>query len=322
SLSRRTGLPVLSFNDVALADRATGRALMRVPRMSARFSMTALLVGRVEPVALVAVGPAARLVRLADGRVRFDLGGGEIPPDLPATEADATTAPTGGFQAINRLIDGLVGIEPPAPGTARLRRIVVRDADLTLRNRATGSGFSTRGASIRVVRREGGLEGTLDMPVIQADGQKGLVTLTARRAFASTETALDLGVSNIALARLGREIGELAFLAPVDAPLSGHLTATLGGDGALSALSAAFETGAGTLDLGEAVLPLDHLNASIGVGEDGRELVLHRVDIRSPVLEASLTGVVRATRDQTDGPATGIGRLEADLALSDLRLTL
>ncbi|MEL6267668.1 MAG: hypothetical protein AAFR52_18850, partial [Pseudomonadota bacterium] len=103
SLSRRTGLPVLSFNDVALADRATGRALMRVPRMSARFSMTALLVGRVEPVALVAVGPAARLVRLADGRVRFDLGGGEIPPDLPATEADSTTAPTGGFQAINRL---------------------------------------------------------------------------------------------------------------------------------------------------------------------------------------------------------------------------
>src|SRR5262245_28385059 len=113
---------------------AGGDMLARLPVLAIGISPGALLRGAVVPRSVRAIAPRIELVRERDGRIDVGLGG----PPGPATT--------------NLLGGGLLGAARSSAGPKRVR---VRDADVSLEDRATGATWHATDASLSLRREPG-----------------------------------------------------------------------------------------------------------------------------------------------------------------------
>ncbi|MEM6486992.1 MAG: AsmA-like C-terminal domain-containing protein [Pseudomonadota bacterium] len=378
-IDRATGAPILSFHDVRLRRRDDGALVVAVPRVEANFSPGAILRGRLAPTRIDIVGPAARMIRSADGRLRFglDVGApaeaGAIPgAGTPGSGAPGGGAPGGGaqgaaasgggaqgaaasgdgaqgaaapgigapgggaqdggagvepaepgapqpdageagFEAIDRILDGLAGTIETPPGLEALREVSIRDLDLVFRNARTGSAARLRPARITLTRGPDGLRGRLSAPITLASGAASSVEATATRARGASATRVDLTLGTLPVARLAAEVEELAFLKPFDAPVSGALTAVIEDDGRVETLEARLSAGAGSVHgaAGEA-FGFDALDTRVTVYPGQDRLRIDTLEMRSPTADVSLAGTVWVAGE----------RLSADLRLAGATLRL
>lgn len=201
-----------------------GNVLLAVPALAVRASLPALLRGRVVLTTIEAIEPRLDLVRGADGAIALGTG-----PRLPGTG------------------DG----EGPSP-LARLRRLTIRQAALTLLDRPNGRLWRIPRADVEVHRERAGLAGHLTGTLATSEREVPL-DVSATSHGAPRRTELRLRVHGLVPATLATEgaadpqdpLGRA--LARVTLPLDATVDLTL--DDALRPMHAALDVAgtAGTL---------------------------------------------------------------------------
>ncbi len=196
--------------DGVRVSRRDGEPVVRLPAVSASFSLRSLLRGRLAPTRLVVERPVLRLIREADGAVRIWLGDQE------------NGAPGFGLDALEEA----AGRPPPGTALETLRQVTVRDATFVLDDRRAGRRWQANRIDASATRDPRGLAGDLSLAVpIGARPPE----LHAGWRYSSAERTLDLVVEVGAFepAALASLAPWLAPLSAVDFPVSGALTTRL-----------------------------------------------------------------------------------------------
>ncbi|MEO1276526.1 MAG: hypothetical protein AAFV96_14460, partial [Pseudomonadota bacterium] len=319
----RRGRPALRFRDVTARSRETGEVVIRVPRLGARFSLPDLVAGRIEPVGITVIEPAARLVRLQDGRFRFGLGfGAAAGAEAAATAAPADAGASGeaGFGAVGKLLDAFAGLAPRPAGAERLRRVAIRDANLLIRNAATGGTYRVKGADFILRVDEGGIRADAVLPVKDRAGNQADINLSGRRDAGSRDTRLEASFAGLRLDTLARELPEVTWLSPLGAPVSGRVSTVVHGDGSIGDIATSLDLAAGTLALDEDLPPIPFENARLVASyrPEAGHLALEHFAFDGPQGRARISGHVEVR----GGPGGAVDQVAADLRLEDMMLDL
>lgn len=263
-------LPELRVQDLRLARPGGGAVLL--PEARARFDGAALLRGRVEPVAVRVSGAQIALRRNPDGRIDFDFG------------ADAAAAPASLAVLLDR-IDSFLGL----PALALLDRIEADALTLTLDDRRAGKVWTVGDGRVALIRS--GAETVLDLAFGLQGGGSGPATaqMTFGIAHGGAGARLAARVDGVAAADLAAQAPVLGWLGVLDAPISGDLRATLGADGALSALDGSLAVGAGALRPVDGARPVPLNAAEIVFAWDPARarITASRLAVDSPALRLS-----------------------------------
>ncbi len=195
----------LQISGVRLS-RGDGEPLASFSEISAGFSLSSLLRGRLAPTRLVVEHPLLRFIRGPDGKFDFRFGGQDA--DVPNFGPEILEAAAG----------------PPRPETplGSMRRIVVRDATLILDDERTGRHWHADRVDATLERSPEGLVGDLSMAI--AIGAR-TPEIHASYRYWSTDRVLDFAVEFGAIepAAVASLTPDFAPLAAVDLPVSGTL---------------------------------------------------------------------------------------------------
>ncbi|MEM6972027.1 MAG: AsmA-like C-terminal domain-containing protein [Pseudomonadota bacterium] len=310
-IDEKSGLPVLTLDAARLVD-PNGETVLSVPRLSAEISTQGLTSGRIAPVAVSVDGIEAEMIRGRDGRLRLSMMEA-VPGEDPAGARNEDEE-----AAIRDLFDRLSGGGPLPPGLEHLTSIRVSARRLVLRAEATGREITAEDALVELTRRDGGLDGRIDAPLLLSDGQRVTLRASGRRTRDSRDTQLVLAFGNLPLATLADDVPEIAFLSGIDAPVSGAISATLTGEGEITDVSASLNAGHGRLVLEDRALPIDRLAIDLAFSPQDGRLTLDDLSLFGPVLSAELSGEAVLVRDEAGLPRS----IEADLSLGPGLLSL
>jgi len=236
-----------------------GSAEVTLPRAEVSLSLSALLLGRVQPRALELDDPRLSLIRAADGTISIGLGGQEEPGG--ASKAAATDAGNGIGEPLPALLAVLA--RPPATDTTvgrgwyrQLQRVRVDHAVVTVTDRSLGVTWRAPMANVALRRLpRGGIEGTMDISLVLA-GQTARLAAAATVSPGASQTDLTARLSPVTPAALARAAPRLGSLAAIDAPVGAEATAELGPSLDLEQARVTLQAGAGTLHVGAASLPM------------------------------------------------------------------
>ncbi len=273
----------LRFRDVEVRS-AEGQLLAAAPRIAARFYLSDLLQGQIQPVRIRLIEPELQIIRAEDGQLRFGLGKG-----------DGIAVQTGGASGnaqdlVARVIDGFVGDAPPVPGLEKLERIAIVRARVDYDDRQGRGGLQIDEATLRLARHEGGATATMEVDA-GAPGTPGpTMRLVADRATGSGRTDLQFRFGRIAAAELARQTPQLDWLDLIGGTVEGEVTATLERDGRLSDLEGTIVAEDGTIrGIGQPA-PFDVAQLRFRVDRDRERLLVDDFRLSSAAIDASVTG--------------------------------
>lgn len=188
------------------AMRADGSIIARVPELSLAVSARALLRGQVAPSRIELFGSSLRLVREADGTVRFGSGDGAE-----------------GSQAI--VAELLAELAAPPDETrplGYLTRFTILDGRLTVEDRSLQTIWLAPSMQIHLTREAKGVAGLASFDL--AVGERlARISVQGRYQQAGGRIDVDVGFTDIVPAEFGRLSPALAALAAFDLPVSGSL---------------------------------------------------------------------------------------------------
>jgi uncharacterized protein YhdP len=209
-IHRQTGQLDLRLEGVRVGDR-DGESFAAFPDVSASFSLSSLLQGKLAPTRLLIEHPLLHLVRDEAGAIHLRFG----EPDSPA--------PSLGPDILDQLAS------PPNPDRpfGLMRRIVVRNAAVIYDDRQTNRRWEADRVDASIERNIQGLTGDLSLAL--PFGSTSQSELHASYRYASGERAVDvsLQIGGLKPAALASLSPELAPLAQADFPVSGTLTTRL-----------------------------------------------------------------------------------------------
>ncbi len=220
--------------------RATGndgRVIASVPELSLSLSARALLKGLVAPKRIELFNPKLSLVRLADGRFQVGFGGIE-------------SASHGIFR---NLLAELMASPDPDRAMSYLSRFDIVNADLTITDKRLGTSWKAPSARLSLRRdAAGGIKADVSF-ALQAGKQIAQVSILGD--YRLNERRFDLGVtfSRVNPAALAELSSKLEFLAGIDLPLAGTVTAGLTLDGRVETIGFDLAGGKGYVALPVAV---------------------------------------------------------------------
>src|SRR5579883_2297036 len=248
--------------------RQDGEARLTLPEISLGLSFTAALRGVIAPTRIALMAPALHLERAMDGTFHLGLD------DAPA--ADDATA---------RLLRGLA-VPPSHSGPlGHLVEVAVRDAALTVADRALGVVWRAKRADATLFRGADGISGDLALVVEQSGGVDTDLHGDFRYIYGDRRLRMDLEFTELSPAVFAGAAPPLAPLAALELPLTGQFR---------------LEIDVGALRISDA-----WCDVSLGAGY-----------IAHPALEggrvAVLSGRLRAAYDPSAGRVTLDG-FEADL---------
>ncbi|MAQ45717.1 MAG: hypothetical protein CL812_07630 [Confluentimicrobium sp.] len=332
----RRGVPRVAFTDLVLTAPG-GREIVRVPGLRATLDRSALLAGRVQPRSLRL--DAARIAIRRDAFGRFDLAfGGSMPEgglgsvgDL-LDALDATFA-LPGLEPIRVVEMGGVTVEYRDDRAGRAwevgdgRLLLEQDAErLSLRVNLSLTdemlGPHAPAAPQPVVQDESSDAPLTDPeaigPAAPPDAPSQLaLSFSSRKG--SRAATLAASVTGINAADIGAQAPALAWLEPLDAPISGAMRATVDDAGTLEAFYGTLEIGAGALQAGQGATP---------VGFDGGRAYFRfdpqarRIDFDEVRVDAPQIGLIASGHAYLEdlSPAGWPGAMVGQLRFSDVRL--
>jgi hypothetical protein len=208
-IDRLTGQLDLRLEGVRVAD-AEGEPFATFPDISAGFSLTSLLQGKLAPTRLAFERPLLHLVRDEAGVIHLRLG----EPD--------SRAPSLGPD----ILDQLAGPPNPDRPFGLMRRIVVRSAAVVYDDRRTNRRWEADRVDASIERNLQGLAGDVSFALPFASHQP---ELHASYRYTSDERAVDLTIQigGLEPATLAALSPDLAPLALADFPVSGTLATRL-----------------------------------------------------------------------------------------------
>lgn len=286
----------LQFRDVEIRS-PEGQPLLTAPRVGARFQLSDLLHGRLQPVRITLIDPDAQIIRAEDGRVRFGMGEGA--GVSLRSGAGVETIEEAGLAAITRLIDGLVGDRPPLRQLAKLERIEIAGANLTFDDRRGGGYRSAANADLRLWRYPGGARAVLELePSPDAGRDTGVaLSIVADRPAGIGRTDLRFQFDGLRADRLARQVGKLDWLRLIGGTVAGEASATLERDGSLSALDGAILAKGGAIRGLGAPVPFDTAELQFRADPAEDRLTIERLRLTAPTLSAELAGYADLDRD-------------------------
>ena len=188
-----------------------GEARLTLPEISLGLSLRAALTGTVAPTVIILRQPELRLERAEDGA--FHLGFGSEPESSENWAEDFL-----------RVVAG----PPDHQGVfGYLTEVAVRNAQLTVDDRALGVTWHAKRMDATMFRSAGGTFGDLALAVEEPDGTSTEFHGDFRYTAGEQRFAMQLGAADLRLALLAGNAPSLAPLAVMDLPLSGQLRVEL-----------------------------------------------------------------------------------------------
>ena len=298
-------VPRLALQNMVL--QQDGRTLIALPDTRVDFDGASFAKGALRPASLRISGAQVALTRDAEGQFDLSLGQGG-------------TAQMQSFAAVLDAVEAAFA----APALAALTRIEVNALSLTLTDVRTDHVWQVGDGRLVVDNRAGELAAELRLSLLEGatPAQAVLTFVTDKTSPAARITAL---VENVAASDLAAQAAPLAFLAVLDAPISGQITAAFGADGGVAALEGTLDIAKGAITPNANTAPIAFESATIGLSYDpamGR-MTLGDLSVDSRTLR--LTAVGHADMIGAEGKVlTGAlnGRLPAafvaQMQISDL----
>jgi uncharacterized protein YhdP len=215
-IDRQTGHLDLRLEGVRVAD-AEGEPFATFPDISAGFSLSSLLQGKLAPTRLLIERPLLHLVRDEAGAIRLRFG----EPD--------SQAPSFGPD----LLDQLAGPPNPDRPFGLMSRIVVRNAAVIYDDRRTSRRWEADRVDAWIERNPQGLAGDVSLALPFGSHQPELHA-SYRYFFDERSVDFSVQIDGVEPATLASLSPELAPLALADLPVSGTLTTRLNLDGPLN----------------------------------------------------------------------------------------
>ncbi|MEO1599246.1 MAG: AsmA-like C-terminal domain-containing protein [Pseudomonadota bacterium] len=314
SLAGRGAPAGLRFTDVEVRT-PDGTMLMAAPRLAARFDLSDLALGRIQPTRILLIGAQARVVRGRDGRFRFGLGTG---PGVAVGEPGSDGA---GADAVADIIRSFVGDTPPIPVLEKLREVGILRTELTYADARTGRSWRTRGTDLQIFRTGDGARAVMRASISDREGPGADRTRLAVRASRKTgtfRTDFTIRLAGLRPADLADQVEALSWMEAFDAPLNGVLRLSVLRGGVFGPLSGALTAEAGAIRLGEEeTRPFSRLHLAFEAAEGPGALDVSKLEIAAPGLDLSLSGRTTVASGDPMNP----GLIGVSLAIDELRLT-
>jgi hypothetical protein len=269
-------VPRFRLQDIRLMD-GTGRALVVLPEALVAFDPRALMAGQVRPTQVRLVGAKLAVRRDAQGWIDLDLGVGGL---------GGLTGP----QTPERLLDAAVALFG-APALGSLRGIEAEALTLTLVDDRAGRSWSVGDGRLAVENRAGSVAAELSLSLL--DGEvpaQAALTLVVDKADGAAR--LTAKVDTIAAEDLAVLVPPLAWLAAIEAPISGALAATISDTGTIADLSGELELAAGRIAPvdGARPIPFDRAGLTLAFDPDQARLTVTNLEVESASLRLRARG--------------------------------
>lgn len=295
-------VPRLVLRDIRLIG-GRGESVLALPEVRTALSPGALLSGAIRPTSLRVTGARIAITRDAEGRIALQFGGLSGSPDL---QSGAKV-----LDALDRMFS-----------TDSLETLALIEADalaLTLTDLRAGRSWEVGDGRLVIENGPEALAAELGMTLL--DGATvAQASLSVRSDKADSSARLAATVERVAAVDLAAQAPPLAFLALVDAPISGRMQAELDATGALSVLEGDLTLAGGDLRLGpedDGPVAFDHATLSLRYDPDRARITLDSVAVESASLRLRAAGTVDLL-GPGGGPALA-GMPEALIGQFDLR---
>lgn len=286
----RDFVPRFRFQDIRLL-AGTGRSLLTLPEAMVAFDPGALAEGKVRPTSVRLVGARLAVRRDATGRLDLDIGG----------------AGAAGPQSLGDVLDGASALFA-TPALAKLRTIEAEALTLSLTDDRARRTWEVGDGRLAIDSREGKIAGELGLTLLDGEvaAQATLLLVIDKSDGAARLTA---SMDSLAAGDLAALAPPLAWLAAVEAPISGGLEVAISGAGAISDLSAELELAAGRVAPGGEARPItfDRAGLSLRFDPDTARLSLTDLAVESASLRLRAKGF--GFLQEADGAPLGPGNL-------------
>ena len=270
----RDFVPRFRLQDIRLIGD-NGRSLLTLPEAAVALDPSALITGKVRPAQVRLSGARIALRRDATGGVDLVLED-RVPGAGPKSLSEVLTAAEELFAA---------------PLLASLTVIEAEGLTLSLTDERAGRSWQVGDGRLVIENGAAAVSAELGLTLLDgADPAQAVLTFVSDKA--EKTARLTARVDNIAATDLAAMAPPLAFLAFVDAPISGSLEAHLAEDGSFAGLSAELGLAAGSLDPGQGARPVAFDRASLSLRYDpvSARIALAGLTVESPSLRLSARG--------------------------------
>lgn len=267
-------VPRLRLEDLRV-ENGTGDPLLTLPETGITFDLDALLDGQVRPRNLRISGARIDLRRDVNGKFDLALGAGNLGKSID------------GIPALFDIVDAAFAL----PALSRLQTVEADALAVSLRDDRLNRNWEVGDGRLRLENRARDIRAELGISLLGNSATPAQAVLTIVSDKNATEARITATVDQVAAADLADQAPLLAALRVLDAPISGRLAATLGGQG-ITALEASLSLGKGALRPTAAALPVpfDRATLELGYDPDHGRIKLTAIDVESPALRIKATG--------------------------------
>lgn len=271
-----TWSPVLQLDDLRLMQSQDQATFLGLPEAVMTVDGRALVSGKILPHSLRISGAHVDLRRDLDGRINLLFGQGSAP------------AIQGLAEIFDRIDDALA-----LPELADLRTIEFEGLSLSLSDAQAGRTWDLGDGRLVAQNRPGEVAAELAISLLGVPSGTPRARLTAIAAKGAGEARITAEVSDIPARDLAAQHSVLAWLAALDAPISGQLQMSLH-RGGVDAFAAQLSLGAGALQPTPDATAIAFSKAGLKLSYDPGEgrLALSAIEVESATLRASARGQV------------------------------
>ena len=283
--------------------RSGGAPVALLPELRASFWPKPLLRGRLEPRSLRISGAQVMLRRTPDGAL-----------DLAFMQGAAA-----GSRRITSLPEGLEALEAvfALPALAGIARIEAESLGIIFDDQRAGQRWIVSNGRLSLTQDIAELSIGLSFEVGGEGAEPASAQLSLTSSKTGPEASFGATVNRVRAGDLAAQAPALAWLAVLDAPISGAFRSGVDAQGRVGQMDGTLEIGTGALRPVEGVRPVVFEGAKLYFGYDPDEAV---IEFREVTVESAALRARGSARAWLQGMETGFPTgLVAQVALSDLR---
>ena len=268
-------VPRLALDDLRIL-QADGAAVMTLPEVRASFDPKMLLKGSLRAQTLNIVGGRFAIKRNADGKLDLNFG---------------NTSGTTNFRSLADVLDA-ADTTFSSPALAQLSEIQAEALTLTLTDERSGQQWQAGDGRIVLENRPNELAAELSMSLAIDQTRPAIISITSISDKQSAKARLVATVDGIAARDLAAQSAPLAWLAALDAPIAGRLSATIEADGTFGPLESTLEISKGVLKPTSQTAPIAFDRAGLTLAYDPKlgRIDISKLTVEGPSLRLSASG--------------------------------
>ncbi|OYX41778.1 MAG: hypothetical protein B7Z02_14320 [Rhodobacterales bacterium 32-67-9] len=280
-----------------------GTRIAILPDLRATLKAQPILRGKLEPRSLSIYGAQIALRRLPDGSLDLSVG---------ADMAGAAKA-LGPVEVVEA-VDAAFAL----PVLNGVEKITVEGLDLRLRDDRSGRVWNAAGGWLALTQTAAEITTDLGFTLEEAGRRQARAQLSFVSDKTTPEATLSARITDVSARDLATQSPALAWLAALDAPISGSIQTGIATDGNFRDLNATLEIGAGALQPTSGIKPVrfDRAKLDLGYNPATAEIVFSDIAVDGPALRVR-AGAKAWLKDVKNGlPSALVGQVK----ITDLKV--